>query len=84
MKRDPTLLPSALNPLNSSPPWPVTLPRFGVEVPVLPRLMEEVMREISRVRRTYSNAAVSAPAALSTFSSSAMSSFVIELSGAER
>ena len=47
-------------------------------------LIEDVIREISRVRRTYSKAETSAPEDLSSFSSSAISSFVMALSGTER
>ena len=79
----PSLFPNALNPLKSSPPCPATPPtKLGVEVPVT--LIEDVIREISRVRRTYSKAETSAPEDLSSFSSSAISSFVMALSGTER
>jgi len=79
-----TLLPNALKPLNSSPPCPATLPSEGVVAPTDPMLIEDVIRDISLVRRTYSKAETDAPADLSSFSSSWMSSLEIELSGAER
>ena len=76
-----TLLLRAPKPLKSSPPG-VLPPRTGVEVP--PNALGTVIREMSRVRLTYSNAAISAPVAFSSFSSSAISFFEMALSGQER
>ena len=72
--------PREVKPLKSSPPGVPLM--MGVEVP--PAAEGTVMREISRVRRTYSKAAVSAPADLSSFYSSAISSLEIALSGDDR